>query len=68
MAYKVLKPIPVGLGQFLLVGEIVEADSWRNLRQLVNGRYLAQVIAMDKPKPEAEARKQRKETANGSAK
>lgn len=68
MAYKVLKPIPVGLGQFLSTGAIVEADNWRNLRQLVNGRYLVQVVMADQPKPETEAKKQRKETAHGTAK
>lgn len=44
MAYRVLKPIQSGDGTTIATGELVEAGGWRNLRQLVNGRYLVEVI------------------------
>lgn len=49
MPHKILKPIPKGDGSFLSVGEIVDASKWRNMRTLVNGRYLVEV--MEAPKP-----------------
>lgn len=44
MPYRVLKPIPNGDGTYHESGEIVKADGWRNLRQLINGRYLVEVL------------------------
>ena len=43
MAYRVLKPISAGDGSTIPTGTLVEAEGWRNLRQLVNGRFLAEV-------------------------
>lgn len=40
--YRVMKPIHTG-GGTLAVGEIVDADSWKNVRALVNMRYLSPV-------------------------
>lgn len=44
MPYRVLKPIPNGDGTYHQSGEIVNAKGWRNLRQLVSGRYLVEVL------------------------
>lgn len=44
MKYRVMKPIPADDGSVIPSGEIVEADGWRNVRQLVNGRYLAPLV------------------------
>lgn len=41
MKYKVMKPIPADDGSVIPTGEVVKAEGWRNVRQLVNGRYLA---------------------------
>jgi hypothetical protein len=41
MAYKVTKPIAKD-GQMIPAGTIVDAESWRNLRALINGRYLVE--------------------------
>ena len=54
MPYKVLKPIPNGDGTYFQAGEIVAADGWRNLRQLVNGRYLAEVLEVPAAQDDAE--------------
>lgn len=45
MPYKVLKPIPNGDGSYHATGDVVAAEGWRNLRQLINGRYLVEVLA-----------------------
>ena len=44
MAYRVLKPISASDGSTIPTGTLVEAEGWRNLRQLVNGRFLAEVM------------------------
>ena len=44
MAYRVLKPISAGDGSTIPTGTLVDAEGWRNLRQLVNGRFLAEVM------------------------
>lgn len=44
MPYRVLKPIPNGDGTYHESGDIVKAEGWRNLRQLINGRYLVEVL------------------------
>lgn len=53
MKYKVLKPIPADDGSVIPSGTIVEADGWRNVRQLENGRYLMPVIEAEDAKPAA---------------
>jgi hypothetical protein len=49
MAYRVLKPISADDGSIIPTGTLVDAGGWRNVRALVNGRYLAEV--MDAPAP-----------------
>jgi hypothetical protein len=53
MAYRVLKPISASDGSTIPTGTLVEAEGWRNLRQLVNGRFLAEVtenvVSVDPP-------------------
>lgn len=49
MAYRVLKPISADDGSVIPTGTLVDAGGWRNVRALVNGRYLAEV--MDAPEP-----------------
>jgi hypothetical protein len=44
MAYRVLKPISTSDGSTIPTGTLVEAEGWRNLRQLINGRFLAEVM------------------------
>lgn len=44
MPYKALKPIPKGDGSVFMAGEFVDAAKWRNLRTLLNGRYLMEVM------------------------
>ena len=44
MAYRVLKPISAGDGSTIPTGTLVDAEGWRNVRQLVNGRFLAEVM------------------------
>lgn len=43
MAYRVLKPISAGDGSTIPTGTLVDAEGWRNVRQLINGRFLAEV-------------------------
>lgn len=43
MQYRVLKPL-IAAGRFYDRGELLEADGWRTLPQLVSQRYLAPVI------------------------
>ena len=71
MPYKVLKPIPNGDGTYHQTGDIVPAEGWRNLRQLINGRYLVEVLeaaqpAEDEPDKPA-ARKKRSRTSSDDA-
>lgn len=44
MAYKVTKPIPKGDGSVVPTGTIVDGSGWRNIRTLINGRYLVEVV------------------------
>jgi len=44
MAYRVLKPISASDGSTIPTGTLVDAEGWRNVRQLVNGRFLAEVM------------------------
>lgn len=44
MAYRVLKPISSSDGSTIPTGTLVDAEGWRNVRQLVNGRFLAEVM------------------------
>tara|TARA_B110000503_G_scaffold143761_1_gene248175 strand:- start:8300 stop:8560 length:261 start_codon:yes stop_codon:yes gene_type:complete len=43
MAYRVLKPISSSDGSTIATGEIVEADGWRNVKALVNGRFIIEL-------------------------
>jgi len=43
MAYRVLKPISASDGSTIATGTLVDAGGWRNVRQLINGRFLAEV-------------------------
>jgi hypothetical protein len=44
MAYRVNKPIPKGDGTFIASGTLVDGKQWRNLRSLIAGRYLVEVL------------------------
>jgi hypothetical protein len=74
MAYRVLKPISAGDGSTIPTGTLVDAEGWRNVRQLVNGRFLAEVMektisveppvqdeVVDAPKPKAKKSKTEEE-------
>ena len=74
MAYRVLKPISASDGSTIPTGTLVEAEGWRNLRQLVNGRFLAEVMektisvepsaeeeVVETPKPKAKKAKTEEE-------
>jgi hypothetical protein len=50
--YRVMKPIQTGEAT-LSVGMVVDASSWRNLRALVNMRYLAPVLESERVAAEA---------------
>lgn len=55
MAYKVTKPIPKGDGSVIPTGTMVDAAKWRNLRTLISGRYLVEVLEVaPKVAPKAE--------------
>jgi len=41
VAYKVTKPIQKD-GSVIPAGTILDASTWRNLRSLINGRYLVE--------------------------
>ena len=51
MAYRVTKPIPKGDGSTIPSGTLVDAKGWRNLRTLINGRYLVEVVDAIPSKP-----------------
>jgi hypothetical protein len=57
MAYRVLKPIQSGDGTVIPTGELVEASGWRTLRQLINGRYLVEVVETVEPEPTVKKKK-----------
>jgi hypothetical protein len=74
MAYRVLKPISASDGSTIPTGTLVDAEGWRNVRQLVNGRFLAEVMektisvepsaedeVVDAPKPKAKKSKTEEE-------
>ena len=74
MAYRVLKPISAGDGSTIPTGTLVDAEGWRNVRQLVNGRFLAEVLdktisveppaedeVVETPKPKAKKSKTEEE-------
>lgn len=75
MAYRVLKPISADDGSTIPTGTLVEAEGWRNLRALVNGRYLGEVsvvevavvdeaVATEVVKPKAKKSKAQEEVTN----
>jgi hypothetical protein len=47
MAFRVLKPISADDGSIIPTGTLVEAEGWRNLRALINGRYLGEVSVVE---------------------
>ena len=49
MAFRVLKPISADDGSTIPTGTLVEAEGWRNLRALINGRYLGEVSVVEVP-------------------
>jgi len=51
MAYRVTKPIPKGDGTVIATGSLVDAANWRNLRSLISGRYLVEVVDATVPSP-----------------
>jgi hypothetical protein len=59
MLRKVLKRIPKGRGEYLESGTILDVSSWRNVKMLEAGRYLAKLtdeetkahLASQKPAP-----------------
>lgn len=53
MAYRVLKPISSDDGSTIATGTLVDAAGWRNLRALVNGRYLSEVAVEVTVAPES---------------
>ena len=70
MPFRVLKPISADDGSTIPTGTLVEAEGWRNLRQLINGRYLGEVVveasvveadAEEAPKPKAKKAKAQEE-------
>lgn len=48
MAHKVLKPIAQD-GNMIKTGTIVDASAWRNVRALINNRYLVEVLDANAP-------------------
>lgn len=42
MAFRVLKPI-AAKGELIPTGTLIDASGWRNLRALINNRYLVEV-------------------------
>ncbi len=77
MAYRVLKPISASDGSTIPTGTLVDAEGWRNVRQLVNGRFLAEVMektisvepsaseeVVEAPKPKAKKTKIQEEEGN----
>lgn len=43
MAFRVMKPIAAN-GELIATGTLVDASKWRNLRALINNRYLVEVF------------------------
>jgi len=75
MAYRVLKPISAGDGSTIPTGTHVDAGGWRNVRKLINGRFLAEVtenvVSVEPPvqeevvdAPKAKAKKSKTEEGN----
>lgn len=52
MVYRVTKPIPKGDGTVVPTGALVDAAKWRNLRTLIGGRYLVEVLDAIVPAPQ----------------
>lgn len=48
MAFRVLKPIAAN-GKLIPTGTLVDASAWRNLRALINNRYLVEVAEQAVP-------------------
>jgi len=43
MAHKVMKPISAN-GEIIPTGTVLDASGWRNVRALINNRYLVEVM------------------------
>lgn len=60
MPYKVLKPLPVGNGEVIPSGTIVDAEGWRNVRTLVASRWITPIMDAIPSTPVEETVKQTK--------
>ena len=43
MAHKVMKPISAN-GEMIATGTVLDASGWRNVRALINNRYLVEIM------------------------
>lgn len=43
MAHKVMKPISAN-GEIIATGTVLDASKWRNVRALINNRYLVEIM------------------------
>lgn len=48
MAHKVMKPISAN-GEIIPTGTLIDASGWRNVRALINNRYLIEVLDLAQP-------------------
>ena len=48
MAHKVMKPISAN-GEIIPTGTVLDASGWRNVRALINNRYLVEVLDIAQP-------------------
>lgn len=48
MAHKVMKPISVN-GEVIASGTVLDASGWRNVRALINNRYLVEILDSAQP-------------------
>lgn len=48
MAHKVMKPISAN-GEVIPTGTLIDASGWRNVRALINNRYLVEVLDSAQP-------------------
>lgn len=48
MAHKVMKPISAN-GEMIPSGTVLDASGWRNVRALINNRYLIEVLDLSQP-------------------
>jgi len=48
MAHKVMKPISAN-GEIIPTGTLIDASGWRNVRALINNRFLVEVSDLSQP-------------------